>query len=344
MAAPPDDETAALYRLAGLRTPAECAARDLEGGYLWLKHLTNRLCCEYPSGVVWLATTTTTPATTTTASWAAPPAQQRDVLKVVDAASDPFGWDNGCAGEEESSVANVGNLDSVVERIRDEVSGVLAAAADGEGAANTPAAPVPLVIQSLTPILQIHGLARTLRFLKSVSSLCCPVVVPALTELLTPSQHRQLEDTANALLCLHGGEAVLLREGVRERGNVVRENLPFRIVPDADRPGERMVEITAEKEDVTERGGETVDSLVGKGDEGVASSQSASSRRKVRLKLEDEEVVGRGEGGSRRTGENEASSTAAAATASPAPRIYLQDDDPEFEDYDEEDPDDDLDI
>jgi len=161
---------------------------------------------------------------------------------------------------------------------------------------------------------------------------------------LSSQEHRKLEQVANAVLYASGGDALLLREGIRERGNVVRDTVPFevkrRIEEDADNNTQFEIELLQTE---TKRSPEptvnnessaptSADDHPPGGDTTLpplpVSRQQQQRAGKVTLKLEKDE-------------DNE---TRKASEEPKRPLIYVQDDDPEYDDMDEEDPDDDLDF
>lgn len=298
-----DDKDHDVYRRAGLCTPDKNAARDLEGGSAWLDHITMLLCREFGT-VLWLRTLPTRfrPADVSN-------------LSIIDAASDPFGWnvESGVTLEDLNFLVKA--VQSKVESIRAEL--------DNDNVQ------VPLVIQSLTPLVQRHGLIPMLRLLDELKSVCCPVIVPVLAEAHNDEDHRRLEDASQAILWLFEGEACLLRQGARERGNLIRETIPYDIVTN-DR-GARTIEIVSEAtvhstpSDVVngEWASKSMSDTVG---DSMTAPVDVGQRLKVHLKLEEQD------GPRHDSADNK------------KPHIYIDDDDPEFDDFDEEDPDDDLDI
>jgi len=167
----------------------------------------------------------------------------------VDLSSDPFGWEEGDHSEED-------DVDDTTDRDDDDDArcdslflhgctmnklslvaiAIRRAAAAVEARRSTSAVgrnpsgdatrrqAVPVVFDTLAPLLHAHGTGRVVRFLKSLrivvhpsssssssssSSLpvLSPVVVPVLHESLRPSEQRSLEDVSDALvhLRLFGG-------------------------------------------------------------------------------------------------------------------------------------------
>jgi hypothetical protein len=102
-----------------------------------------------------------------------------------------------------------------------------------------------MVWESLSPLLACHGAGPTLQLIETcggrskstdqqVHGCCIITLVPVVQELLTPVQHAQWEDATlrrGACFCLHEGEMTVIRNGVRETGNIVRETLGFEVVP-----------------------------------------------------------------------------------------------------------------
>ena len=307
-----------IYRRAGLRTPSENALRDLEGGRLWIEHLIRKLhnvMSDRPTIVI---------KTTPTEVIESLEDNHQDFcrLVVINTSDDPFGW-NG------EYTLNNENLEAIVDAIRDMIGGL-----PDPDQTNDPGAPVklqrvPIIFQSITPILQRHGVAQTIKFLHLLSNnYAFPLIVPVLTETLSPSQHRIFEDFAEAVLYLDDGDAVLLRQGVRERGNLVRETIPFNVSVDSNTGVKTIIDgldgslSKYAYEDISD----TPVTSANVKNKSIINSDGDDSRKGKKIVLQMEE-----EGDPK-------------PNDSSGPRIFLQDDDPEFDDYDEEDPDDDLDI
>jgi len=147
--------------------------------------------------------------------------------------------------------------------------------------------------------------------------------VPVMIESLTTAQHRILEDAAHAVLCLSGGEAMLLRQGIREKDNFVKEEIPYRIV--ANRQGRRCIQIILDQEEATMKPPDDSNNRRSL----VESSTTTTPGRRPRIQLRMEQ------GDTPRD---------PAVKTPPTARIFVEENDPEFQDYDEEEPDDDLDI
>jgi len=290
----------AVYQRAQVKTPSQRAYRD-SCGNLWI----SEMCQQCTTKLVWVETTGTTgirrPSLRTL---------QSSQVVCLPAGTDPLGWDNS-----EDNIAvektSLATLDSLAKNILKEA---------------TPNSMI--VLESLTPLVTLHGLERTVNFLRHLlqHSSSTTIVVPVLIECMTPSQHVVLEDLAQAVLILEGGEATLMRRGVRERSNLLRDQVHFEINDD----GLRLLSTdtaptTPNTSTETTTSIISAETVVEKEEPAVVSSKRRPG--KVTLRHEEEGDV-----------------TATPEPPAPKPNIYLQDDDPEFDDMDEEDPDDDLDI
>lgn len=286
------------------------------------------------------------------------PDELQTKVKVIELAShDPFGWDSDSNDDtedaESGTTTNMNNLPQLYKRLQDEFR-------------KKDAGPIILIWQSLTPLILVHGFPKILRLLCALPT--CLQVWPVNATLLTPKQHAQLEDASNALLCMQGGEMTMIRQGVRERSNILREKLPFRLTP-IFKDGQQRYRVVEGAENNEDNSWYDVDHNDGennndKGDTNnnnkdvnesntnavdktgsIRSSTRGSKSRGVQLRIEEEDEGGSSSGG----GRNErivakVSSENDEVAAPNRPRIYMQDNDPEFDDFDEEDPDDDLEI
>jgi hypothetical protein len=310
-----------LYRRAKVRTPAENATRDILGGYLWLQHLLELVVALPDVHVIYIPTTTTTLTTTMTSS---------PNLTILPTATDPWGWEDD--DESSSSSVNFNDISSLAKVLQDVMD------------KNTLSEKKTVIVwESLTPLLARHGglIYKTISFLRQFSSSSsCLQIWPVRIDSVTKVQHAHLEDTASAVLWLQGGDMTLIRQGIRETGNIVREILPFRIEAAASSSSQSngmyrflLDENEEENQDETPQDQETANFSTSNTrtpakstDETSAGTVKTRSRTKIQLQIEEEKVEAPPEPTENR------------------PRIFLQDDDPEFDDLDEEDPDDDLEI
>lgn len=262
---------------------------------------------------------------------------------MVDLASNPFGWADETSSQDESNEfvtkSTMNSLQSIADAIRSAVASV-------ESRRNSyHATPlhnksgqcqaIPIIFDSMTPLLSLHGVHNISLFLQSFNqviptsstqSILSPIVATILYESISPADHRILEDMADAFISLHlkntgnhetigSGVLDLVRHGGGGRclgGKLMRECVPVHIMRSVDRhPGD-------------ERDGcywvlECQNKVKG-GENTVQLKQQSNTQS---------------------SDDGEESKTAQSTNR---PRIYLEDDDPEFDDFDEEDPDDDLDI
>ena len=240
---------------------------------------------------------------------------------VVDLASNPYGWNDD--ETEQSSTLN--NLQTIADTIR---AAVVKVRSTTQHSTDTQR-PVPVVFDSMTPLLAIHGAKNVSLLLQSFkqvrtqqkSIIISPIIAPVLYESIRPSDHRLLEDIADSFISVNfnndtknsdvivsGVLDVVRQGGGALGGKLMKGCVHFRIVSDVENRQTNARDQTSwifdhvEDEAKYER----------------TQTQKADGAVKV-------------------------VSTSTKATKS-KPRIYLDDNDPEFDDFDEEDPDDDLDL
>ena len=344
-----------LYKRAGLATPPERAIRDIHGAgeTAWLLRLvelaTKQQQRQKASGddssdsqLVSIIYLTTKSRSQNYSLIDELPQDVRGNVQVLDLGSrDPFGWDEEEKTPGDGKDTNLNNLQAVYQRLKMEL--------------NTRKS-VILMWQSLTPLIAVHGFRKVLRLLCALPP--CLQVWPVNTQLMTPSQHAQLEDASNAILQLQGGEMSIIRQGIRERGNVLRQKLPFQLEAIAtNRDVGQRYRIVQESEDEERKNEGEGDDHGGKSVDDERDEYGGKVKKATPETTNKTKEVSRSDGRSRSTplrieendgGRNESTSGNGLTEQEPAapsrPRIYLQDDDPEFDDFDEEDPDDDLDI
>ena len=299
-----------IYQRARVRTPQERAQRDLIGSSgKWIQRIAKDVGSVDGGGgvvVLWIQTCSTIQ----------PPPSCSHVLNI---SKDPLGW----AGTSSSSENKEGQQDTTnTTPSMTNLESLLVAIQRYN--------PQMILMDTLHPLLILHGMARVVLWLQRLLQSGNPlVVVPLLQECLSPEHHRVLEDdVANAVLYLDQGEAVLIRQGVRERANVLREAVPFEIGGDTN----EIVLLNADdasSDESTKKKKTDKDEVINDDDPVVATT--ASRVGKITLQHESDDDRGR-------------TTTASSEEQQQRPRIYIQDDDPEYDDMDEEDPDDDLDI
>lgn len=282
---------AGLFARAGITSPQEASRRDRLAPSLWL-----RMVCEYilelseSQQIVWVSTKPVP-------KWVQTFVEREGRLRVIDCLSDPWGWD----GSDQPHLTDLAKLKDILQE---------AACNQQRGSGHKPDR--ILVLDSTSPLIQYHGARKTLSFLTSIAKLeDFSLVVTGFPEsALTSRQLLEWQDEAHGLVHLSGGTATIVRHGVRENSNVVRQEWSYRIVE--RKGGDQIIQVES-----TERG--TRDT------EESSKNTKTDVRPKVKLVLENDEGV--------------------PEKPSPqTPHIVVDDDDPEYDDYDEEDPDEDLDI
>jgi hypothetical protein len=364
---------AELYQRAQLRTPEENAQRMIWGGPLWLEYLSLTLLLlsqqakaqEQEHPFVWVSTRSTTVPHFI--------ASRKDLpfVHVVDATCL---YQQQQQQQHDNDEASHPLKDSLTQ-IQSEVSRACTStpAAEHNDASSIPC--TSIVLESLTPWIHLYGFAVVHSFVEAL--LRIPhvlVLIPVLTETLSTSQHQHLEDLAHTALWLsnHTGQVDMhvLRQGIREQDNRVREtweftllpvnnnnnnnsnNIPYRLsVGVADDAQETPQDVPPDQVNLvqamnpaltTEHSAPraTPASLIAETTPVVQESTTTSAKRtnKIALKFEEDDKP--------RSTVRVKPTLQATPPAVPAkaPRIFLQDDDPEYEDYDSDDPDDDLDI
>lgn len=238
-----------LYRRAGVPTPAERATRDCVGGSetAWLLRLIELAARQnqVQSNEVKVIYVATRARTSGNLLIECLPQELQTRIQVVELASkNPWGWDSDDDNDndkeepcEEPSMedgtastatmritrgANMKDLTTLHKHLKDQIM-------IGTETTGTTLSPVILIWQSLTPLFVVHGFDRFLRLLMEPFPTPCLQVWPVQVQTLTPKQHMQLEDSSNALLCMEGGEMTMIRQGIREPGKIIREQIPFRL-------------------------------------------------------------------------------------------------------------------
>jgi len=271
-----------LYKSAGVTEPQVASQRDISG-FLVLKEIISTLRHGNES-IVFVTTGAL--------------CFEMDGVKIVDLGRDPLGWEGGFS---------LNDLEGLMQKIEQM---------------STSQRPVPLVFDSLAPIIEAHGIEQTITLLACLrrTGKFSSVIAAVLQEMLHPHDHRLLEDSSDAIITLEDGMMQIVGKSHRGTGKVTKEIQPFRII--SDEKGSRVVfhvQINDKLEDKANSLGTEK-----KVTDGHIDLLSKRGTNRITLKHEE--------------GERNFSAERKG------PRIFLQDDDPEFDDLDEEDPDDDLDI
>ena len=347
-------EQLAIYQRAKIRPPNGTAIRDIYGPHAWLQHISSNAVARKKDdcNIIWIQTTPTPPPNSITETKQRQDQQQFDDdaknISRIDLSQDPWGWDDDEDedGDKRTTKPSLSDLTGLYDYIQQQIgSSKRTSGTDG----------TILIWDSLESFFVVHGFVPTIRFLNKFHKRGgCFQIWTIRKSMLTEQQHSQLEDLVEALLVLEDGEMTLMRQGIRERGNLVRQHLPFQLIEmDNDdivnRSGKRyklVEEDEEEKEEINDQGkqqqqllADNTNQVSPSANSSSSSSQSnkkssSSTRPRIQLQMEEEE------GNETKAMKTEPSST----QQQQRPRIYLEDDDPEFDDLDEEDPDEDLDI
>ena len=245
---------------------------------------------------------------------------------IVDLASNPFGWDDTTKDDSEDVIVT-----SSIDSLQSVADAIYAAAARVCSPQSCDAQrPIPIIFDSLTPLLSLHGaqnvalLLRRFKCLKPHSSplILSPIIVPILYESISPPDHRLIEDISDAFISLHlrddtnrdhaiarGVLDLIRRGGVGSGlgGKLMRGRVPVHIM---------------------------------KARESTMNEYSVNVRDGCYWILEysDDETINAGEE------IQNVEQHVGVPKATSRKGIYLENDDPDFDDFDEEDPDDDIDL
>lgn len=161
----------------------------------------------------------------------------------VELASDPLGWDEN--DDEEDGENNqeddddgpstthrcyssrMDSLQAVLTTIEGAAASI-ASTQDGDAGNEATTRDIPVIFDSIVPLLSYHGSAKTYRFLQcllgrgtignssdsaSTRVALSPIVAPISIESIRPADMRRFEDEADAIVCLSGGEMRTMRRG-----------------------------------------------------------------------------------------------------------------------------------
>lgn len=281
----------------------------------------------------------------------------------VDLSSDSYGWeddtdDHVCDSFVQSSTMS--KLQSISLAIRRAASNVESQRTASRGQENSKKEqkkmqrPIPIVFESLTPLLHLHGVEKISLLLKSlgvssssiavpgIQPILSPIIAPILYESLRPSEHRCLEDMADAMVHLNLVNAA-------------------GYASDSTSNDSNSKVISSGVMDVVRRGGGGRGGLGGKlmrncvpfciMRANISNGTYPVDTRDTCYWILDHDSTNDTDGNDNKQQEEgiqsiQISDQPATSTTGPTrPRIYLEDDDPEFDDFDEEEElDDDLDF
>ena len=214
---------------------------------------------------------------------------------------------------------------------------------------------VVVVWESFTPWFVHYGWSATRQLLHQLSNLKTAAtfmqIWPIRVDALTTNQHASLEHLAQGLLWLHQGEMTMIRQGLRERGNIVRQTLPFHMEYLPSDGHYRLIETGHQHHQQQQQQKQQPTGIDPKTGKSLEMTEPMTASVVTPARDDDVDTVGIVTPRVRSKKSTPDSIQKATANTQPVteqnpnrPRIYLQEDDPEFDDLDEEDPDDDLDI
>ena len=272
--------------------------------------------------------------------------------RMIDLYSNPFGWDEDSDEEETKAntnvttqTANLTSLESIYQVIEDACSNLHQSSTSNK--------PIPILFDSLTPLLLHHGHATLQLFLSTLSQIstssytASPILLP-LSTTVSLDTVRMLEDDADAVLTLVDGRLEIAKRSARMGGSIdglsgvrlMKDVQYFDVVV-----GDGGIRLWTKGE------GQGGRDATRKENENRSPKQDSSTSMEVLDRTNERKESKRsgtsqGRGGVTLQHEGEEGRVLPPAVQStkPTPRIFMEENDPEFQDLDEEDPDDDLDI
>jgi hypothetical protein len=385
------DSSSQLYRNAGLLTPKESSIRDSRGD-LFVKEAW-RECVHSCSGKVIFVKCSDSidfGLDTCGGQKIRDNHKRRDVKLckmfeengvVVDLSSGPLDWDE--PGDEDDNDDNhpggnimrehqtgvhtikgeMCNIKSILLAIQDAASHISTRCRRDATAANVHH-PIPIIFDSLTPLVLYHGVEKVHIFLTMLkqtkrTTFLSPIFIPLLSEILSPPGNRILEDYSDAVMTLYGGKLSIAKRSARNGGmmtsglsgglRLVKEVQYFDVQKEFAW-NELLLTKGGEKQNINQAG-----AVRNENQKGDADLQHVIEKTQ-RITVAAKSNFGNDETTREKTklrgtilmheNENEKTDTAQQQQleSKPKPVIYLEENDPEFQDLDEEDPDDDLDI
>lgn len=277
----------------------------------------------------------------------------------VDFFSDPLGWDCDdvdeppCRNTGHTIKGNISKLHSILSYLQD--------AADYIARNQQSTQPIPIIFDSLTPLILHHGVEKLSILFTALkqqthnkNAVLSPIFLPVLSEMLSPSKNRVLEEYADAVLTLHGGKMSIAKRSARNGGMISGGfSGGLRLVKDVqyfevkNYPWSELIwtkggggggqEAHVNEQNATNPTEKDLEDVSQDMKKVTMSSVSQKSDKSVQDRTKKRPVLMH-ENDNNRHHDNQQSENR------PRPVIYLEDNDPEFQDLDEEDPDDDLDI
>lgn len=389
-----------IYEIAGVLEPREAALLD-STGFLLVHKTFRELCKQYDGRVILISTCgNITPSSL----------EKNEQLafykrgKIIDLCHDPLGWDSDSEDdnrkeneEDDLTIVSkidlksiVGAVEHAVKSIQD-ISSNVDVNVDVEGSPDphvtdsdtnpSSSLPIPILFDSLQPILLTHGINKTIALLQALRSFhrppfhphsptqtsinmtstslpqLTPIVIPVLSNALHPSHHRLLEDASDAVVHLQEGKLNIVKKSHRGTGKITKEHQPFAIAMQDGKETKGIPEIIFTAGSLSNKlEKEITEDEPGKGEDTGADVISDVTFKLGQLTAQEEAMrMATLLPHQKRMQKNKINiqmeeddvkdkTLHSEKSTFQGPRIYLEDDDPEFDDMDEEDPDDDLDL
>lgn len=273
-----------IYKRAGLMEPGEVAQTCNSAGFLLVQDTFHKLCQKYNGKVIFISVIgnffTQIPRVKEDEEHIISSSFCKNGL-IIDLASDPLGWDSDSEETETEEIQSDQNLLNcrvrkcklsdlrlLLRTIQSNAKSLMVEN-DGENRfeettnnndgskeipPNSSSSSIPIIFDSISPLLLAHGIHPTMKFLEALQighqsypqqfyssnqnssnneklPQLSPMIVPTLSETFLPSHHRLLEDKADALVHVSSkdGNLIILRKSARGTGKVSKETQSFSI-------------------------------------------------------------------------------------------------------------------
>jgi hypothetical protein len=314
---------------------------------------------------------------------------------IVDASTDPLGWDATTNDQSSSTVSTpynnhhsipkcnciipsrIDNLNQLVQSIQEAIQPILVQRNQTmmEGHHH-----IPIIIDSITPLLIYHGVATTINFLQTLrhwhwsnnttidstlpptttnataasTTLLSPIIAPILKESLLPQHHKIMEDSvADAIVSLDGDRATIIRKSVTS-GKVTKEEQFFSVgtttTTTTNTSSSSSLYHTLffhPPHDIEEPNTNEQQQQQQQQQGGLYDTKAHLYTNSYNISnpwKQNEEMFDTGKRGKSLLLHHEDEETNVQQEQPQMPRIFMQNDDIEFHDFDEDEPDDDLDL
>lgn len=334
-----------IYKNAGLETPKVTCSMDLTG-YLWIQKVWKECIDRCDGRVIIVKCLDNQMMDDSSRSWVG----KHGV--VIDACSDPLGWNLDDRIQNESSthgiIHSTMQLQCMLNAIRNAVDIINRSCVDINDRSQRP---IPILFDTGSPLIIHHGVDKVSLFLTALKQTVkgvSPVILPTLNESMILRDRRLLEDHADGLISLQNGVMTIVKRSARSGGMVsgglsIGLRLSKEIQKFEIQNGLLHLKSSSSKDSNLNHakihmGREIQEHVEKEADIHATSNLGAGSNinhslcvSRITLKHEQDD-------------DEEATRDMPQKQIINKPTIYMQDNDPELEDFDEDEPDDDLDI